>query len=46
MGYAGVQLGPASTGFVAQHGSLPGAFILVTAALACATFIGSTLRVR
>jgi predicted MFS family arabinose efflux permease len=46
MGYAGVLLGPAAIGFVAQHWSLPGAFILVTAALAGATFIGSTLRVR
>jgi predicted MFS family arabinose efflux permease len=46
MGYAGVLLGPAAIGFVAQHWSLPGAFILVTAALACATFVGSMLRVR
>ena len=46
MGYAGVLLGPASIGFVAQHWSLPGAFILVAVALACATFVGTALRVR
>ncbi len=46
MGYAGVLLGPAVIGFIAQHWSLPGAFILAAIALACVAFVGSMIRVR
>lgn len=46
MGYAGVLLGPASIGFVAEHWSLPGAFTLTAGALACVAVVGSMLRVR
>ena len=46
MGYAGVLLGPAFIGFVAQHWSLSGAFVLAAAALAGVAVVGSTLRPR
>lgn len=44
MGYAGVLLGPATIGFIAQQWSLPGAFSLTAAALACVAIVGATLR--
>lgn len=44
MGYAGVLLGPASIGFIAQQWSLQVAFLLAAAALACVGVMGSLLR--
>ncbi len=46
MGYAGVLLGPASIGFIAQHWSLPMAFLLAASALAFVAVLGASLRVR
>ena len=46
MGYAGVLLGPAAIGFIAQQWSLQTAFLVAAAALACVAVIGSALRVR
>lgn len=46
MGYAGVLLGPAAIGFIAQQWSLPAAFLMAAAALALVAVIGSLLRVR
>lgn len=46
MGYAGVLLGPAAIGFIAQQWSLQTAFLVAAAALACVAVIGSLLRVR
>ncbi len=46
LGYAGVLLGPASIGFVAQHWSLPAAFLLAATALAGVAVLGASLRVR
>lgn len=46
MGYAGVLLGPAAIGFIAQQWSLQAAFLVAAAALACVAVIGSALRVR
>lgn len=46
MGYAGVLLGPAAIGFIAQQWSLPTAFLMAAAALAVVAVIGSMLRVR
>lgn len=46
MGYAGVLLGPAAIGFIAQQWSLPAAFLMAAGALACVAVIGSLLRVR
>ena len=46
MGYAGVLLGPAMIGGIAQHWSLPGAFTLAAGALAVVAVVGSTLKVR
>lgn len=46
MGYAGVLLGPAAIGFIAQQWSLQAAFLIAAAALACVAVIGSLLRVR
>lgn len=45
MGYAGVLLGPALIGFIAQHWSLSGAFTLAAIALACVGVVGARLRV-
>ena len=46
MGYAGVLLGPAAIGFIAQQWSLQAAFLIAAGALACVAVIGSLLRVR
>lgn len=46
MGYAGVLLGPAMIGGIAQQWSLPGAFTLAAGALALVAVVGSTLKVR
>ena len=46
LGYAGVLLGPASIGFIAQHWSLPVAFVLAASALAGVAVLGVSLRVR
>ncbi len=43
LGYAGVLLGPASIGFIAQHWSLPFAFLLAAFALACVAVIGALI---
>src|SRR5690606_30812942 len=45
LGYAGVLLGPAAIGFIAQHWSLSVAFLIAAALLACVAVIGSRLRV-
>ena len=46
MGYAGVLLGPAAIGFIAQQWSLQAAFLIAAGALACVAVVGSLLRVR
>lgn len=46
MGYAGVLLGPAAIGFIAQQWSLQAAFLMAAAALAIVAVTGSLLRVR
>lgn len=46
MGYAGVLLGPAAIGFIAQQWSLQAAFLIAAVALAVVAVIGSLLRVR
>jgi len=45
LGYAGVLLGPAAIGFIAQQWSLPVAFLIAAGLLACVAVIGSRLRV-
>jgi predicted MFS family arabinose efflux permease len=44
MGYAGVLLGPALIGFVADASSLAAAFLLVAAMLAVAALVGAAIR--
>lgn len=46
MGYAGVLLGPALIGFIAQQWSLPVAFLMVAAAMVGVGIVGAMLRVR
>jgi len=46
MGYAGILLGPALIGFIAHHGSLSLAFLICSAALACAAVAGAAIRLR
>ncbi len=46
LGYAGVLLGPAAIGFIAQQWSLPVAFLLAALALVGVALVGALLRVR
>lgn len=45
MGYAGVLAGPASIGFIAQHSSLPIAFLLVTGLLMSVIFLLRLIKI-